>query len=263
MQTGMIANNETLRQIWDGPLKDLVIKLNGEDGPEVLAELKKFNRREQCWIPKQVVEVVEPQVLNLRSTGFTLADWLKAREELHRFFTGETIVLRDVFAITDEQLASTTLMPTFRPAGATNRMAVKWKKKLGVVVYEEADVMKYSGSKGTKEPELLLINRSVNPDADTLNNNAESSDQLIKISNKLWLNLFGWCDADSLYFAITGEHLDSETWTWFPNDRLSFGEVALGDWDPGRREVYLYWHYADYRSGDFGARSAIKVPLKP
>ena len=212
MQTGMIANNETLRQIWDGPLKDLVIKLNGEDGPEVLAELKKFNRREQCWIPKQVVEVVEPQVLNLRSTGFTLADWLKAREELHRFFTGETIVLRDVFAITDEQLASTTLMPTFRPAGATNRMAVKWKKKLGVVVYEEADVMKYSGSKGTKEPELLLINRSVNPDADTLNNNAKSPDQLIKISNKLWLNLFGWCDADSLYFAITGEHLDSETW---------------------------------------------------
>lgn len=265
MQTGMLGNSEALRQIWDGPLKDLVIKLNGEKGPEVLQELNKFNRQEPCWVPESGrVEVSEPEIIisNLRNIGKTLGDWLHARETLHHFFTGETIVLRDMFILTDEELASTTLMSVFRPTSATNRMAVDWKKKLGVDVYEEVDVMKYKNSKGPKESELYLINRSVRPDEDTLGENAKSPDGLIQVPNKLWIGLYGWCDADSLYFAITGEHLDPETWTWFPEDRLSDGRVACGHWDPGSREVRFLWSHRGLCHPHDGARSARKVPLK-
>lgn len=213
---------------------------------------------------ERVVEVTEPQIIipNLFSTLPTLGDWLKAREELHKFFTRETIILRDLFSLTDEQLASITLMPAFRPAGATNRMAVEWKLKMGERKPDEkVDVMQYSGSKGPKQSELYLINRSITPDADTLGNNAKTPNELVAMKNKLWLGLFGWCDASTLHAIITGEHLDLETWTWFPNDRLLDGRVARGYWCPGGRRVYLYWRFAGYCYPSDGARSAISVPL--
>ena len=263
MQTGMLGNNETLRQIWDGPLKDLILKVNGENGPEVLEELKKFNRQKPCWVSKAgKVEIAEPQVIipNLRQTRPTLADWLKAREELHKFFTGGTMILRDRFVVTEEELARNDLMPAFRPAGATNRMAVDWKKRMSVAVYEEADVMTYKNSKGLKEPELYLINRSTEPDKETLGDNAKSPDGLARVKDKLWLGLYGWGDADTLHFAISGEHLDPETWTWFPEDRLQAGRVARGRWGGGR--VGLRWGGADCCDPRRGARSAKKVPLK-
>lgn len=210
------------------------------------------------------VEAEESKITapSLRATPPTLGDWLTAREELHQFFTGENIILRDLFALTDEQLASTMLMPAFRPAGATNRMAVEWKLKMGENrPYEEVDVMKYSGSKGSKKPTLCLINRSTSPDEDTLGENAKSPDQLIAIKDKLWLNLFGWCDVDTLHTAITGKHLDPETWTWFPNDRLPGGGVACGRWGSDRLRVYLGWSYADGCGPGCGVRAAILVPL--
>ena len=213
---------------------------------------------------EKMVEVVEPTVAvpNLRSTSTTLLDWLTAREELHQFLTRERIILRDLFSLTEEQLASTTFMPSFRPAGATNRIAVNCKLKCGEnKPYEGVDVMQYGNSKGPKVPELYLVNRSVKPDEDTLGDNAKTPDELVKIKGKLWLNLFGWCDADTLHHAITGKHLDPETWTWFPNDRLPHGKVAYGRWDPDDAGVYLRWYYARYRHGCRGARAAIKVPL--
>ncbi len=213
---------------------------------------------------KSTVGIAEPQIIipNLRSIAPTLADWLKAREELHKFFTGETIILRDIFAFEEADLDRTDIMPAFRPAGATNRDVVDWKKKLGVVVYEEADVMKYSGSTGSKESELLLVNRSLCPDDDTLDDNAKTPDQLIQVPNRLWLHLFDWCDADNIHFVVTDEHLDLQTWTWFPHDRLPGGAVACGGWGPVNRGVYLYWGCRGYRGGLYGARSTKKVPLK-
>ncbi|MEK7201279.1 MAG: hypothetical protein AAB737_01425, partial [Patescibacteria group bacterium] len=177
--------------------------------------------------------------------------------------TGENLVLREMFSLTEEQLASTTLMPAFRPAGATNSMAVEWKIKMGEnKPYEEVDVTQYKNSNGSKAHKLYLINRSVKPDADTLGENAKTPYQLVAIKDKLWLNLFGWCDADTLHHAITGKHLDSaETWTWFPADRLSDGRVAYGYWYSVYDQVCLHWRYADHRYGYDGARSAIQVPL--
>src|SRR3989338_525746 len=209
------------------------------------------------------IEVTDPPriiVPNLRSTYPTLAEWLEAREELHKFFTGQSVILRDMFALTDEQLARTDLIPVFRPSGATNRLAVDWKKKLGVDVYEETDVMKYKNSVGPKTPELYLISRSLRPDADTLGDNANTPDQLIQVPNKLWLNLYGWADADTLHFAITGEHLDPKTWTWFPNDRLPDGGVASGYW--GGAGGCLRWRYAGGCGSYGGARAAVPVSLK-
>ncbi len=213
------------------------------------------------FAPKQSV-VAEPVIMvpNLRQTGPTLADWLKAREELHKFFTGESIVLRDVFAFSDEQLVRTDLIPVFRPVGATNRMAINWKKKLEVQVYEEVDVMKFKNSAGPKTPEMYLINRSVKPDRDTLGKNAKSPDQLIVVPNKIWLGLYGWADADTLHFAVTGDHFDPETVTWFPNDRLPGGRVARGSW--GGTRVCFLWRYRDSCYSYYGARVAVPVPSR-
>ncbi|MBI1975319.1 MAG: hypothetical protein HYS57_03090 [Parcubacteria group bacterium] len=167
-----------------------------------------------------------------------------------------------MFALTDEELASTSLMPAFRPAGATNRMAIDWKKKIGEIEpYEEMDVMRYKNSKGMREPELYLVNRSIRPDEDTLGDNAKSPDGLIQVEGKLWIGLYGWCDADTLHAAITVKHLDPETWCWFPEDRLPDGRVAYGDSLDG--QAGLYWFRAGYCLPAFGARSAKKVPLKP
>lgn len=204
---------------------------------------------------------------NLRATGVTLADWLIAREKLHYFFIGQKIVLRDIFAVTGKDLTRTDLMPVFRPAGTTNRIAVRWKKRLRIEVDEEEDVMKYTNSRGGNAPELYLINRSERPDKNTLGDNAKTPDELVALQKEMtqgevWLDLYGWCDADSLFFAITGKHLDSKTWTWFPSDRLDPDGVARGHWVSGSSEVRLRWNFANYCNGFGGARLARRVPRK-
>lgn len=50
MQTGMLGDNEVLRRLWDGPLKDLVLKLNSTRGPEYEEQLKKLLRDEMVPI---------------------------------------------------------------------------------------------------------------------------------------------------------------------------------------------------------------------
>ncbi len=267
----MLGNNESLRGLFQGPITDLLVKLNGEDGERVLVELNKFNRRDPCWVPEPTrVEIVEqspesPLPPVLTSTGNTFADWLTAREEIHKFLTGQKICFRDMFSVTDELLARTDIMPAFRPAGATNRMAIDWKKKLGIEVWEETDVMKYRHAKGPDIPKLCFINRSVRPDESTLGENAKSPNDLIQvelIKGTHWLNLFGYADADNLHFKITGEHLDSETWTWFPEDKLPGGSVAYGGWRAGFGRVRFSWSGAGCCNPRLGARLASSIPLK-
>ncbi len=212
------------------------------------------------------VEVVEsakvptPEPLILTATGETFAEWLEAREKLHKFLTGETVIFRDMFMMDDRVLARTDIMPVFRPAGATNRMALDWKMKLGMnASYEEADVMKYKNSRGLDISQLGFIKRSIRPDADTLGKNAKSPDGLLEVKvekNQNWINLFGWSDADNLHFLITDEHLDSgETLTWFPDDRLPGGErVAHGYWVVDSAQADFRWHSRGLCSPSLGAR---------
>lgn len=59
----MLGNSELLREILAGPVLDLILKINGENGDEVLEELKKFNKRQPCW--------TEPETGKcLRDAGF-------------------------------------------------------------------------------------------------------------------------------------------------------------------------------------------------
>lgn len=51
MQTGMLGDNEALRRLWDGLLKDLVLKLNSPRGPEYEEGLRKLLRDELMSIP--------------------------------------------------------------------------------------------------------------------------------------------------------------------------------------------------------------------
>ena len=51
MQTGMLGYNEALRRLWDGLLKDLVLKLNSPRGPEYEEGLRKLLRDELMPIP--------------------------------------------------------------------------------------------------------------------------------------------------------------------------------------------------------------------
>ncbi len=216
-------------------------------------------------IQKEVkVEISTPQPPNLTNTGHTFADWLTARERVHDFLTGEAINLRGMFMVPNDLLTRTDIIPVFRPAGATNRVAMDWKVKLGMCAsYEETNVMEYKNSKGPQVFKLYYINKSVRPDEDTLGEKAMSPDQLVA-TGKNWLNLYGWSDADNLYSLITGTHLDSgETWTWFPNDRLSGGlDVAHGCWNMSTAQARFGWFYRDGCTPDIGARVAIPLSLR-
>ena len=210
--------------------------------------------------------IPEPKLPDLTQTGHSFLDWLGAREKLHFFLTGETVNLLEMFIIPPEIFSRTDIMPVFRPARVTNRMALDWKVKLGMKPsYEEVDVMKYGGSNGSQVLELYYINRSVTPDVDTLGDNAKSPDQLIKVSDTFWINLYGWSDADNLHFLITGTHLDSRnTWTWFPKDGLpGDGKIASGYWNSSDDKASFSWYYRDVCYPAVGARVARFFSLKP
>jgi hypothetical protein len=204
------------------------------------------------------------KVPNLSSTGQTFRDWIKAREKLHRFLTGETVNLLDMFDVPRELLARTNIMPVFRPAAVTNRMAIDWKIRLGMPEpYEETDVMKYENSEGPEVPTLGFVSRLVRPHNSTLGVHAKSSTDLLKVKmdkNQKWLNLYGWSDADNLHFLITRQHLDPETWNWSPEDQLPDGGVAHCS-SRGDRSQFA-WDYEDYCDSRIGARLATFFSLK-
>ena len=225
--------------------------------------------------PESRIEVAEPpkapapEPLILSATGGTFAEWLGAREKIHTFLTGETVILRDMFVVNDQILARTDIMPVFRPVGVTNRMALDWKVKLGMNPSYEEDanlggVMRYRNCEGPEVPQLGFINRSVRPDKNTLGDDAKSPDGLLTVHNAKWLNLYGWSDADNLHFLITGQHLDSEeTLTWFPDDRLPGGEgVARGGWFAYDARAYFDWYYGGHCFPRIGARLAKALSLR-
>jgi hypothetical protein len=131
-------------------------------------------------------------------------------------------------------------------------------KSLKLDVYEETDVMKYSGSEASAQPMLHFIENSIRPNADTMGKSPNDLRQM----GKSFLRLRGYGLAFGLYHYARSQYLDSETWTWFPEDRLSDDEVAEGSWDPGYRKVGFGWSSSDYRNSCRGARLAMPVSLK-
>ncbi len=61
-------DSAVLRELWCGPLADLMVKLTGKNGLKVRTELTKFLREQECWSEKRPKNSpVKPPVLNLRS----------------------------------------------------------------------------------------------------------------------------------------------------------------------------------------------------
>ena len=208
---------------------------------------------------EQATPAIVPTPALFKSSDTDLNFWIAKTEEFAKKYIGVEINLRERFAIPAE-LPWASVIPVFDPGGITNRGAVeKALKSLGLAVYEEVDVMNYSGSKANKEPTLHFIQNSLRPDDDTM---GLSPNQLVA-TNKNWLDLRGYALAFGVHHFATGEYLDPRTWTRFPNARLADGEVANGHWLPDNRRVKFDWYHSDYRNEYRGARLAIRVPLLP
>jgi len=93
MPQGMLGNSEALRRIIGGPVCDLIVKINGPDGPEYETALNKILRREDVlWHPAfernehgHVVATVigldltgAQEVERLEAAGYRLSDWAKS-----------------------------------------------------------------------------------------------------------------------------------------------------------------------------------------
>jgi len=83
----MLGDSKVLRRLWGGLLLDLVVKLNGEDGPDWERSLGRFLRKEPCWGPPEF-NSWRPLTLGLHKTadlyrealtqaGFKISDWTR------------------------------------------------------------------------------------------------------------------------------------------------------------------------------------------
>ena len=101
------------------------------------------------WKRPSLPAVVAPSAL-FKAKDTDLATWLAKTEEFAEKHFGVKINLRKRFAI-PEVFPWKSVIPVFDPGGLTNRDAVqKALKDSGLTVWEEVDVMKYSGSEVTK-----------------------------------------------------------------------------------------------------------------
>jgi len=188
--------------------------------------------------------------------------WIARSEEFAKRHLKAEVILQERFAIPAE-LPWGLAIPVFDPGNLTNRGMVNSIKGVGVDVHEEADVMKYRGSEACGAPTLHFINGSNRPDQDTVG----LSPKQLRGTGKNYLGLRGYGLASAVYFFATREHLDPETFTWFPEISLSGGDTAYGYGDPdgwgsSNGEVDFRWYSPGPRYYGGGARMAVSVPLK-
>ena len=89
-------------------------------------------------------------------------------------------------------------------------------------------MMKYAGSEASDGPTLRFIENSIRPNADTMGKSPND----LRQTGKSYLRLRGYGLVFALHHFAKGKYLDPETFTWFPEDRLSGGDVACGYWYP-------------------------------
>lgn len=206
--------------------------------------------------------IIVPEPVVVRPPVFKTADadlnfWLGKCQEFAKKYLGVEVDLGR-FAIPAE-LPWKSAIPVFDPGNLTNRDAVeKVLRAQELTVWEEVDVMKYSGSAANAEPTLHFIRNSIEPDVDTTN---QMPDQLVA-TGKNWLCQRGYALTFGLHHFVTSGFVDVRTWTWFPNNRLASGRVASGGWYPGYREVWFDWCSSVGHDPDMGARLAMPVSLR-
>lgn len=229
-----------------------------------LSELKNALTR-VLVVPQQLTQstsiIAEQKVMpvSFKTADTDLDVWLAIAEKFAKTYLGVEVKLWETFVI-PETLPWQSAIPIFDPGGMTNSDVIqKVLRGSGLATWEEVPVDQYSGSGANGGPTLRFIQSSVRPDADTM---GKSPDWLVA-TQKNWLDPRGYALAFALHHQVTGEWLDPQTFTWFPNNRLSDGWVARGHWDPVRRLwVRFRWGNSDVEHPSGGARLAIQVPLK-
>lgn len=233
MQTGMLGNNETLRQIWDGPLKDLILKLNGANGPEVLEELKKFNRGEPCWVSKEKqastphIKLISPQVsvLHTPEQSKVLFRWFDHWKLFCKEFKLKEEI--DFEAVKEKALTRPKGFNwvIYTPSVFTSREAVDRLCSSQFTVFESWAVQKYSLERQPNKARLILCRPNIEPD-----------DEWRVSSNTMAATTLPFLDCrecyilEGFYYNLTKKHLNIRGWTRCPRSR-SRRSVASVYWD--------------------------------
>lgn len=210
------------------------------------------------FIIPEVEAIALPLVFQTADTD--LDWWLDQADEFARVHLRVIVSFRKMFVI-PAKLPWPSAIPVFDLGTLTNRDVLRSLEKLGLNLWEERDVMAYSGSKANGVPSLHLIANSIKPDADTLTNPGQSPDDLLR-TGKPYLGLRGYGLASGLFFSVKKEHLDVNTWTWFPKDRSGDGNVARGDWHPDNGPLRFRCGRPGYRDSNSGARAVVSCPLR-
>lgn len=202
-----------------------------------------------------------PRLFKVAETN--LGEAIALTERFSKKILGAAVNLCERFDLPTE-LPWKSVILVFDP-GLNNREAVaKALESQKIKVYEENDVMEFSGSAALGQPTLHIIENSVRPTEDTLGNLAKSPDQL-NADGRPYLDLRGYALAFGLRYFASKDYLDPQTWTWFPKNRLPDGAVAYsyGLPDVDYRKVKFCWSGSGRVSSHMGARLAMPVSLKP
>ena len=211
--------------------------------------------------PVQTIEVLPPHpfIFNcpFEAADTNLNEAIVASEKFAMEVLGVKVNLREHFDF-PTMLSWENVLIIFDP-GLNNRQAVERSLQgQKLKVFEECPVEQYSGSEASAQPTVHIIENSLRPTEDTM---GMSSNQL-RADGRPYLPLRGYALAFEQRFFTSKDHLDKETWTWFPENRLPCG-VAYGRWYPGSRELGFYWGDPGSSNSDDGARLAMSVSLKP
>ena len=187
-------------------------------------------------------------------------EWLDHMEQFAERCFGMKVSLRKIFRF-PARLPWKKILPIYNP-GLTNREMVDKafvSRKL-VAPYEAVDVMKYFGSVANV-PGLYLTERSAKPTPATMGLPPKFVKHWFAGRQTVPLNLCNYGIGTSLCHKVENQFLDPVTWTWFPENTLTDGNVAGGGCHPGYDKVEFYYLASDVGNGCFGFREAIF--LKP
>lgn len=207
---------------------------------------------------KQVMCSPSPSRLTLlfETTDTDLDLQLKETETFAWTVLGVTVDLRETFVIPTE-IPWKKVFAIFDP-GLTNReMVGKALEGQGVDVYEEVDVANYYGAQSLGRQTLCLIAGTIPPDEETMG----LSPNHLLATGKPYLSLRNYGLAQAKQKFSKQAILDLETYTWFPENSLADGRVAVGRCGSRSRQIRFRWNYPGRRYPISGARVAISCPL--
>ncbi len=206
-----------------------------------------------------------PSVAPFEAVGYPIGEtdclqWLGHMEKFAEKYFGVKVSIRDMFPI-PEKLPWNKILPVFNP-GLTHREMMNKAFNSRTQPYEYTDVMQYNGScaMGTV---LYLTERSLRPNEATMGMPPKFAKQLFTFAGHgtVPVNLCAYGIGTCLHHEVEKQYLDPETWTWFPENKLSGGYVAYGRYDPSNGEVGFDCSDSGCERGRFGFREAIC--LKP